>query len=159
RSDALAEQRQNLPWAPVEKPYRFDTDKGPATLADLFQGRSQLIVYHFMFGPDYKAGCPSCSSIADSFNGVYQHLSNHDVMFWAVSRGPLAKLHEYKKRMGWSFPWASSAPSDFNADFSVAFTEEQQRKGDAAYNFGTVNMGGQSSDPKAEIPDVLKQIA
>jgi predicted dithiol-disulfide oxidoreductase (DUF899 family) len=159
RSDALAEQRQNLPWVPVEKPYRFDTDKGPATLADLFQGRSQLIVYHFMYGPDYKAGCPSCSSLADSFNGVYQHLAHHDVMFWAVSRAPLATLQAYQRRMGWSFPWASSAPSDFNADFSVAFTEEQQRKGEITYNFNTANMGSASSDPAAPVPDVLAQIA
>jgi len=140
RSDALARQRQELPWVRIDKPYRFETAKGPASLADLFQGRSQLIVYHFMFGPDYKAGCPSCSSIADSFNGVYTHLANHDVMFWAVSRAPLEKLQAYQKRMGWTFPWASSFGGEFNADYSVQFTEEQQRKGDITYNFNPGNI-------------------
>jgi predicted dithiol-disulfide oxidoreductase (DUF899 family) len=161
RSDALAKERQNLPWVPVEKAYRFDTDNGPASLADLFQGRSQLIVYHFMFGPDYKAGCPSCSSLADSFNGVYKHLANHDVMFWAVSRAPLAKLQEYERRMGWTFPWASSSPSDFNADFSVSFTEEQQRKGDVSYNFSSGNMTSKQNDiaPDPKVSEVLTQIA
>src|SRR5215467_11722859 len=129
RSDELAERRRELPWVRVDKTYRFDTDQGSATLADLFQGRSQLLVYHFMFGPDYKAGCPSCSSIADGFNGFAVHLANHDVMLTAVSRAPLAKLQEYKRRMGWTFPWASSAGSDFNYDFSVGFSEEQQREG------------------------------
>lgn len=161
RSDALAEERMNLPWVPLEKTYKFDTEQGTKSLADLFQGKSQLIVYHFMFGPDFKAGCPSCSSIADSFNGVYKHLQGHDVQFWAISRGPLAKLLEYKKRMGWTFPWASSAPSDFNADFSVSFTEEQQKKGDTSYNFGTV--GNMASDPNGnpntEIAPILAQIA
>src|SRR5262245_18846870 len=114
QSDALAEARQNLPWVPLTKTYQFETTQGKTSLEGLFQGRSQLIVYHFMFGPDYKAGCPSCSSIADSFNGIYQHLAGHDVAFWAVSRAPLAKLKEYQKRMGWTFPWASSAGSDFN---------------------------------------------
>src|SRR5690348_15183828 len=129
KSDELAERRQALPWVRVDKAYRFDTDKGSASLADLFQGRSQLLVYHFMFGPDYTAGCPSCSMIADGFDGFAVHLANHDVMLWAVSRAPLAKLQEYKRRMGWSFPWASSAPSDFNADFNVWFSAEQQRQG------------------------------
>jgi predicted dithiol-disulfide oxidoreductase (DUF899 family) len=158
KSDELAQRRQELPWVRIDKAYRFDTEKGAAALADLFQGRSQLIVYHFMFGPDYKAGCPSCSSLADNFNGIYTHLANHDVMFWAISRAPLDKLQAYKKRMGWSFPWASSAPSDFNTDFSVAFTEEQQRKGNMAYNFGNNNMAGQN-DPKAEVPPILEKIA
>ncbi len=153
KSDEVAKQRQNLPWVKIEKPYRFETDKGAATLADLFQGRSQLIVYHFMFGPDYTAGCPSCSSLADSFNGVYTHLANHDVMFWAVSRGPLAKLQAYKKRMGWSFPWASSAPSDFNADFGVAFSEEQQRTGDIAYNYSAGSMTSKQGEMEGK-PDV-----
>jgi predicted dithiol-disulfide oxidoreductase (DUF899 family) len=135
RSDELAERRQALPWVRVDKEYRFDTDKGSASLADLFQGRSQLIVYHFMFGPDYTAGCPSCSMIADGFNGFTVHLANHDVMLWAVSRAPLAKLQGYKQRMGWSFPWASSAPSDFNADFNVWFSAEQQRQGNIEYNY------------------------
>ena len=135
QSDALAEQRQALPWVRIDKSYRFDTAEGPASLGDLFRGRSQLLVYHFMFGPDYKAGCPSCSMIADGFNGFQTHLANHDVMLWAVSRAPLTKLQEYKKRMGWSFPWASSSGSDFNTDFSVAFTEEEQRAGGRDYNF------------------------
>jgi predicted dithiol-disulfide oxidoreductase (DUF899 family) len=161
KSDALAKQRQALPWVKIEKPYRFDIDTGKASLAELFQGRSQLIIYHFMFGPDYKAGCPSCSSIADSFNGVYTHLANHDVMFWAVSRAPLAKLQDYKRRMGWSFPWASSAGSDFNADFSVHFTEEQQRKGDIDYNFsgGNARPGKADIDPNATAPEEARGIA
>ncbi len=135
RSDELARQRQALPWVRIEKAYRFDTDDGEATLADLFRGRSQLLVYHFMFGPDYTAGCPSCSMIADGFNGFATHLANHDVMLMAVSRAPLPKLQAYKRRMGWTFPWASSAPGDFNADFNVWFTEAQQRAGDVEYNY------------------------
>jgi predicted dithiol-disulfide oxidoreductase (DUF899 family) len=135
RSDELARRRQALPWVRVDKPYRFETDRGSATLADLFQGRSQLLVYHFMFGPDYTAGCPSCSAIADGFDGSAVHLANHDVTLMAVSRAPLAKLQAFKKRMGWRFPWASSGPSDFNADFSVGFTEAQQRDGAIDYNF------------------------
>ena len=135
RSDELAQRRQQLPWVRMDKPYRFDTDEGSASLADLFRGRSQLLIYHFMFGPDYTAGCPSCSMIADGFNGFAVHLANHDVMLWAVSRAPLAKLQAYKQRMGWTFPWASSAPSDFNADFNVWFTEEQQRNGAIDYNY------------------------
>jgi predicted dithiol-disulfide oxidoreductase (DUF899 family) len=135
RNDELARRRQELPWVRIDKEYRFETDKGSAKLADLFRGRSQLLVYHFMFGPDYTAGCPSCSSIADGFNGVAVHLANHDVMLWAVSRAPLAKLETYKRRMGWTFPWASSADSDFNFDFSVSITEEQQREGSAEYNY------------------------
>jgi len=123
RSDELARRRQELPWVRIDKEYRFET------------GRSQLLVYHFMFGPDYKAGCPSCSAIADGFDGIAVHLANHDVMLWAVSSAPLAKLQAYKKRMGWTFPWASSLGSDFNADFSVAFTEEQQREGGFEYNY------------------------
>ena len=134
RSDELAVQRQQLPWVAINKGYRFDTAEGGASLADLFGGRSQLLIYHFMFGPDYSAGCPSCSSIADGFNGIAVHLANHDVMLWAVSRAPLAKLEAYKKRMGWTFPWASSFGSDFNFDFSVGFTEEQQSKG-IEYNY------------------------
>jgi predicted dithiol-disulfide oxidoreductase (DUF899 family) len=134
RSDELARQRTELPWVQISKKYQFDTDEGIAALADLFRGRSQLLVYHFMFGPDFKAGCPSCSSIADGFNGITVHLANHDVMLWAVSRAPLAKLQEYKQRMGWTFPWASSFSSDFNFDFNASFTAEQQRDG-AEYNF------------------------
>ena len=135
RGDELARRRQQLPWVRVDKAYRFDTDEGSASLADLFRGRSQLLVYHFMFGPDYKAGCPSCSAIADGFNGIAVHLQNHDVAFAAVSRAPLAKLQAYKQRMGWTFPWASSSGSDFNSDFNIAFTEEQQRKGSIEYNY------------------------
>jgi predicted dithiol-disulfide oxidoreductase (DUF899 family) len=133
-SDAVARQRQALPWVRVDKQYRFETDEGQATLPDLFRGRSQLLVYHFMFGPDYKAGCPSCSAIADGFNGIVAHLAAHDVMLWAVSRAPLAKLQAYKRRMGWTFPWASSHGGDFNFDFNIAFTEEQQRAG-IEYNY------------------------
>src|SRR3982750_3951703 len=127
RSDELAQRRQELPWVRIDKPYRFDTDAGSASLADLFAGRSQLIIYHFMFGPDYTAGCPACSSIADGFNGSAVHLANHDVLLAAVSRAPLAKLQAYKRRMGWTFPWASSFGSDFNFDFGVGITEKQQR--------------------------------
>jgi predicted dithiol-disulfide oxidoreductase (DUF899 family) len=135
RSDELARRRQQLPWVRVDKQYRFETDEGSASLKDLFRGRSQILVYHFMFGPDYTAGCPSCSAIADGFNGFQIHLANHDVMLWAVSRAPLSKLQAYKRRMGWTFPWASSFGGDFNADFSVGFTEEQQREGGFEYNY------------------------
>ncbi len=135
RSDELARRRQELPWVRVDKKYRFETDEGSASLADLFRGRSQLLVYHFMFGPDYAAGCPSCSAIADGFNGFVVHLANHDVTLCAVSRAPLAKLQAYKRRMGWTFPWASSLGSDFNFDFNVQFTEEQQREGGIEYNY------------------------
>jgi len=135
RGDELARRRQELPWVRIDKEYRFQTGEGSAALADLFRGRSQLLVYHFMFGPDYKAGCPSCSAIADGFNGSAVHLAHHDVMLWAVSRAPLEKLQAYKRRMGWTFPWASSFESDFNFDFSVGFTEEQQRAGGYEYNY------------------------
>src|ERR1700716_2422048 len=135
RSDELALRRQELPWVRIDKEYRFETGEGSASLADLFRGRSQLLVYHFMFGPDYRAGCPSCSSIADGFNGVVVHLEYHDVTLSAVSRAPLAKLQAYKRRMGWTFPWASSFGSDFNSDFNIWFTEEQQRKGGIEYNY------------------------
>jgi predicted dithiol-disulfide oxidoreductase (DUF899 family) len=135
RGDELAQQRQALPWVRVDKTYRFETDAGTVTLAELFGGRSQLLVYHFMFGPDYSAGCPSCSAIADGFDGFAVHLANHDVALWAVSRAPLAKLQAYEKRMGWTFPWASSQGGDFNFDFNVAFSAEQQRQGDIEYNY------------------------
>jgi predicted dithiol-disulfide oxidoreductase (DUF899 family) len=134
RSDDLARQRQDLPWVRVEKDYTFETEQGQASLPDLFQGRSQLLVYHFMFGPDWQAGCPSCSMIADGFNGFTVHLANHDVTLMAVSRAPLGKLLAYRRRMGWSFPWASSGPSDFNYDFNVSFTEAQQKAG-IEYNY------------------------
>src|SRR5579863_3974658 len=134
RSDELARRRQELPWVPISKEYRFESDEGSASLADLFRGRSQLLVYHFMFGPDYTAGCPSCSAIADGFNGFVVHLANHDVTLSAVSRAPLAKLQAYKRRMGWTFPWASSLGSDFNFDFNVSVTQEQRERG-ADYNY------------------------
>jgi predicted dithiol-disulfide oxidoreductase (DUF899 family) len=127
--DELARQRRELPWVPVEKEYRFDTDAGTRTLAELFDGRSQLLVYHFMFGPSYEAGCPTCSSSADSVNGALAHLNARDVTMLYVSRAPLEKLQAYKRRMGWSFPWVSSAGSDFNFDFDVSRTDEQTREG------------------------------
>ena len=135
QSDEVARQRQELPWVRIDKEYRFETDEGPASLADLFLGRSQLLIYHFMFGPEYKAGCPACSAIADGFNGFVVHLAKHDVTLSAVSRAPLAQLQAYKQRMGWSFPWASSFGSDFNYDFHVSMTEEQQQSGAVEYNF------------------------
>src|SRR5579871_2551979 len=135
RGDELARRRQELPWVRIHDRYRFETDEGSSSLADLFRGRSQLLVYHFMFGPEYKAGCPSCSAIADGFNGFAIHLANHDVMLWAVSRAPLEKLQAFKRRMGWTFPWASSHGSDFNFDFNVSVTEEQQRAGTIEYNY------------------------
>ncbi|MDW0201165.1 MAG: thioredoxin family protein [Nitrososphaeraceae archaeon] len=135
RSDDVARQRQKLPWVLIDKEYRFETDEGSASLADLFGGRSQLLVYHFMFGPDYTAGCPACSAIADAFDGLVVHLANHDVTLSAVSRAPLTKLQAYKRRMGWTFPWASSLGSDFNFDFNVWFSEEQQREGGIEYNY------------------------
>jgi predicted dithiol-disulfide oxidoreductase (DUF899 family) len=144
RSDELARRRQELPWVRIDKDYRFETDEGNASLADLFRGRSQLLVYHFMFGPDYNAGCPNCSAIADGFNGFAVHLANHDVMLWAVSRAPLAKLQAFKRRMGWSFPWASSLGSDFNYDFNVSFTEEQQRAANVNYNYEKSGVSSQS---------------
>lgn len=135
RGDELAQRRQALPWVRIEKDYRFETEQGEVSLAELFKGRSQLIVYHFMFGPDYEAGCPSCSAIADGFNGSVTHLAHHDVMLWAVSRAPLAKLLAFRERMGWRFPWASSGNSDFNFDFNVSFTEEQERTKGVDYNY------------------------
>ena len=140
QGDELARRRQELPWVEVEKDYGFDTDEGRASLVDLFRGRTQLLIYHFMFGPDYAAGCPSCSSIADGFNGFQIHLANHDVMLWAVSRAPLPKLQAYKRRLGWTFPWASSYGGDFNADYSVGFSpDEQKRDGGIRYNYRAEN--------------------
>jgi len=135
RSDEVAKQRQELPWVKVDKEYSFDTDDGKVPLSNLFRRRSQLLIYHFMFGPDYKTGCPSCSSIANGFNGIVDDLAKHDVSFFAVSRAPLEKLQTYKQLKGWSFPWASSFGTDFNFDFNVAFTEEQQLSGGIKYNF------------------------
>ena len=156
QSDELARRRQQLPWVRVDKDYRFETDAGSATLADLFEGRSQLMVYHFMFGPDYTAGCPSCSMIADGFNGFAVHLANHDVTLSAVSRAPLAKLAAYKTRMGWTFPWASSHGGDFNFDFNVSYTEAQQREGTIEYNY---RRGGHAMDATQAPPEPLVQFA
>jgi predicted dithiol-disulfide oxidoreductase (DUF899 family) len=156
RSDELARRRQELPWVRVDKEYRFDTDEGSASLADLFRGRSQLLVYHFMFGPDYEAGCVSCSSIADGFDGIVVHLANHDVTLAAVSRAPLAKLRAYKRRMGWTFPWASSGGSDFNFDCNVSFTEEQQREGSIEYNY---RLGGHALDVRPVLEPVVQLAA
>jgi predicted dithiol-disulfide oxidoreductase (DUF899 family) len=156
RGDELARQRQELPWVPIDKEYRFDTDEGSASLADLFKGNSQLLVYHFMFGPDYVAGCPSCSSIADAFNGISVHLENHDVTLSAVSLAPLAKLRAYKRRMGWNFPWASSLSSDFNFDFNVSITEPQQRLGGVEYNY---QRGGHPLDATTQFPQIVTVLA
>jgi predicted dithiol-disulfide oxidoreductase (DUF899 family) len=126
--DELARQRRELPWVPIEKEYRFDTDEGTRTLAELFDGRSQLLVYHFMFGPSYEAGCPACSSMADTIDGVLPHVNARDVTMLLVSRAPLERLQAYKRRMGWSIPWASTAGNDFNFDFGVSQTPEQVRE-------------------------------
>jgi predicted dithiol-disulfide oxidoreductase (DUF899 family) len=152
RSDELARWRQELPWVRIDKEYRFETDEGTASLVDLFRGRSQLLIYHFMFGPDYTAGCPSCSAIADGFNGSVVHLAHHDVTLCAVSRAPLAKLQAYKRRMGWSFPWASSFGSDFNYDFQVARTKEQWESGVVEYNFRAMDM--QPPEADEESPEI-----
>jgi len=156
QSDEVARQRQALPWVRLDKTYRFDTDEGSATLPDLFKGRSQLLVYHFMFGPDYKAGCPSCSAVADGFDGIAVHLANHDVMLWAASRAPLARLQAFKQRMGWTFPWASSRDSDFNFDYGVSFTEQQQRDGIIDYNY---RRGGHALDATPPLEPVVKLAA
>lgn len=161
RSDELALRRQELPWVRIDKEYRFETDEGSVSLKNLFQGRSQLLVYHFMFGPDYTTGCPSCSSMADSFDGFAVHLANHDVMLWAVSRAPFEKLQAYKQQMGWIFPWASSFGSDFNYDFNISFTEEQQRKGKVEYNYNKGNVSSRTNEVDAmdEAPESGTKIA
>ena len=156
RGDELARRRQELPWVRVDREYRFETDEGSVSLADLFRGRSQLLVYHVMFGPDYKAGCATCSTIADGFNGFAVHLANHDVTLSAVSRAPISKLQTYKQRMGWTFPWASSFDSEFNFDFNVSFTEEQQRAGGIEYNYVR---GGHAMDETTQVPEVVAQNA
>ena len=156
QSDEVARRRQALPWVRLDKTYRFDTDEGSATLPDLFKGRSQLLVYHFMFGPDYKAGCPSCSAVADGFDGIAVHLANHDVKLWAASRAPLARLQAFKQRMGWTFPWASSRDSDFNFDYGVSFTEQQQRDGIIDYNY---RRGGHALDATPPLEPVVKLAA
>jgi predicted dithiol-disulfide oxidoreductase (DUF899 family) len=156
RSDEIARQRQELPWVRVDRKYHFETEEGRVSLPELFKGRSQLLVYHFMFGPDYEAGCPSCSSIADGFNGVAVHLANHDVMLAAVSIAPLAKLLAYRSRMGWSFPWASSVGGDFNFEFNVSFTKEQQLAGAIEYNY---RVAGHSMDELTSVPEPVAQMA
>jgi predicted dithiol-disulfide oxidoreductase (DUF899 family) len=143
-NDDLTRQRRELPWVRVEQDYRFDTEDGEATLADLFHGRSQLIVYHFMYAPEWDEGCPSCSGVADGFDETHWHLQNHDVAFTAISRAPLEKLLAYRDRMGWKFPWVSSGRSDFNFDFNVSFTEESVARGQT-YNFRA--LGGWMVDP------------
>jgi predicted dithiol-disulfide oxidoreductase (DUF899 family) len=160
-SDEVAKKRQELPWVRMDKEYMFETEEGKESLADLFKGRSQLLIYHFMFGPDYTAGCPHCSAIADGFNGLWIHLANHDVMLWAVSHAPFQKMQAYKKRMGWTFPWASSQGSDFNYDFNVSFTREQQRSGNIEYNFNKGNVSSRQSDiaPADTAPEEGKKIA
>ncbi len=156
RSDEVARRRQELPWVRIDKDYRFETDEGRASLPDLFRGRSQLLIYHFMFGPDYTVGgCATCSTIADGFNGFAIHLAHHDVMLMAVSRAPLAKLQAYKRRMGWTFPWASSHDTDFNFDFNVSFTEDQQRDGHIEYNYES---GGHAMD-ETSVPGIVSQNA
>ena len=163
RSDKVARQRLKLPWVKIDKEYSFETDEGKASLADLFKGRSQLLMYHLMFGPDYTGACPNCSAIADGFNGCVTHLANHDVMFWAVSRAPLAKLQAYKRRLGWIFPWASSFGSDFNYDFNASNTEEQQRSGTTGYNYSEVGVSSRPSDIMESstdlVPEELNKIA
>ncbi len=156
RSDELARWRQELPWVRIEKEYRFETDEGTVSLADLFGGRSQLLTYHFMFGPEYTAGCPSCSAIADGFDRSVVHLANHDVTLCAVSRAPLAKLQAYKRRMGWSFPCASSFESDFNYDLGVSHTKEEWDAGAVDYNFRAMDL--RPPEPGEENP-VLAEIA
>jgi predicted dithiol-disulfide oxidoreductase (DUF899 family) len=162
RGDEVAKMRQALPWVRVEKEYQFDTDAGRASLADLFRGRSQLLVYHFMFGPDYKAGCPSCSAIADQFDGTMIHLANHDVAFSAVSRAPLARLQAFKERLGWRFPWASSEGSDFNRDYAVGFSEAQQKDG-IEYNYRREKAGLPKGEDKnvfgtgVDLPTYLRE--
>jgi predicted dithiol-disulfide oxidoreductase (DUF899 family) len=141
--DELSRERRELPWEKVEKQYTFQGPKGKETLSDLFDGRSQLIVYHFMLGPGWKEGCPSCSFLADHFNPSVVHLAQRDVTLLAVSRAPLPEIEAFKKRMGWSFKWVSSSGSDFNFDYHVSFTKEQLAKGDAIYNFEKQNATGE----------------
>ena len=126
--DKIRAARQNMPWVKVDKAYLFETPQGQRTLADLFDGRSQLMIYHFMFGPDWEAGCPGCSFLSDHIDGTLAHLNNHDVTYVTVSRAPLDKIEAYKKRMGWKFPWVSSFGSDFNFDYHVSFTKEELEK-------------------------------
>ncbi|MEO7039886.1 MAG: thioredoxin family protein [Gemmatimonadaceae bacterium] len=156
RGDEVARSRRKLPWVRVDTAYRFETEAGNVSLAELFKGNSQLLVYHFMFGPEYTAGCPSCSSIADGFNGIFVHLENHDVAFTAVSLAPLETLKEYERRMGWTFPWASSVRSDFNFDYNVSFTTEQQRAGTIEYNY---RRGGHAMDDTTIVTGPVAEFA
>lgn len=146
--DQLSQQRRALPWTRVEKDYHFDSDDGRKSLCDLFVGKRQLLIYHFMFGPDWEAGCPSCSFWADNFNNIMAHLNARDINLIAVSRAPLEKLQNYKKRMGWTFNWVSSFESDFNTDFGVTFTEEEMNGKQRYYNFNTAGF------PVSEAPGV-----
>jgi predicted dithiol-disulfide oxidoreductase (DUF899 family) len=146
--DELAQQRRELPWVPVEKEYRFDTDDGEKALGELFDGRSQLLVYHFMFGPSYEAGCPVNSSIADTIDGVLPHLHARDVTFLLVSQAPLEKLQGYKRRMGWRLPWVSTAPSDFNFDLGFSYTEEQAREAVAQMRATGLTMQSSATGPE-----------
>src|ERR1017187_359860 len=158
RSDELARQRQELPWVRIDKDYRLQTDEGTESLADLFRGRPQLLIYHFMFGPDYTAGGPTCSAIADGFDRPAVHLANHDVTLGAVSRAPIAKLQAYKKRMGWSFPWASSFGSDFNHDFQAAHTKEEWESGAVEYNFRTADLRPPAGDDGSGLDEFASSI-
>ena len=146
--DAIAAERRQLPWVKVEKNYVFDTRSGKQTLADLFDGKSQLIVYHFMFGPDWQEGCPSCSFIMDHTDGALAHLAQRDVSFAAISRAPISKIEAFKKRLGWKFNWVSSNGSDFNYDYHVSFTPEQKAQGKVEYNFDLMEF------PSAEAPGI-----
>jgi predicted dithiol-disulfide oxidoreductase (DUF899 family) len=146
--DKVNAERMALPWVKVDKNYTFDTPQGPKSLADLFDGRSQLMVYHFMFGPEWEAGCPGCSFLADHLDGTLPHLNHHDVTLVAVARAPLAKIEAYKQRMGWKFPWVSSFGSDFNFDYHVSFTPEDLAKDKVFYNFSPIA----PSDANDELP-------
>ncbi|WPE21231.1 thioredoxin family protein [Shinella zoogloeoides] len=146
--DKVRAERLALPWVKVDKTYTFETPQGRKTLADLFDGRSQLIVYHFMYGPDWEAGCPGCSFMADHIDGMLPHLNNHDVTMVAVSRAPLEKLEAYRKRMGWKFPWVSSHGSDFNFDYHVSFTKEELASGKVMYNYRETD----AADAHDELP-------
>jgi predicted dithiol-disulfide oxidoreductase (DUF899 family) len=143
--DRLSEERRALPWVKVEKPYPFDSAEGRKTLSDLFKGRPQLAVQHFMFAPEWIEGCKSCSFWADGYERMIPHLAARDTSFVAVSRAPLAKLEAFKKRMGWTFDWVSSAPSDFNFDHAVSFTPDQVKSGAKVYNFGTSGFGAEEA--------------
>ena len=146
--DQLSTERRQLPWVKVEKNYLFDGPNGKESLAELFAGSSQLVVYHFMFGPEWQQGCPSCSFWADNFNGIPIHLKHRDIQLVAISRAPLAKLEAYKKRLGWRFKWVSSGGNDFNQDFRVSFTPEEMKAGGFEYNFSNAGF------PSEEAPGI-----